>query len=98
MGQSNEEKRIQREWRELFESPGWQRFIKEKQEELDAIPTVAFYSAKDLDELVAYRVRARLLGEVIAQESIVEKQNQERLMELEQEEEDKEQIESLKHL
>jgi hypothetical protein len=95
---TNEEKRIKREWQELFDSPGWGRFRAQLQEELDNLPTVAFYNAKTLDELVAYRVRARLLGEFIAFEDIIKRQEEELLMTREQERMDREETDALRNL
>jgi hypothetical protein len=82
----------------MFDTPGWTTLKKQLQEELDNLPLMAFYSAKDFEELVAYRVRARLLGEMIAFEEIIAQQKEELLLTREQEKEDEDISTSLENL
>jgi hypothetical protein len=65
-----------RKWENMFQSEGWELMIKEIQTELEDIPERAFTSSKNFDELVAFRVRARVLAELLAYPAIIEQRKE----------------------
>lgn len=62
------DKRQEAFFRELevtFRTPGWARLMAGWKEELDAIPAQIFWSAKDMTEIQAARVRYELLASLL---------------------------------
>lgn len=49
----------------LFEHPGWNRLVQGWHEETRMLPEAAFYNAKSMDDMLAFRVRMGLLRELL---------------------------------
>jgi len=79
-------------WRHLFECEGWQLLVKEMEKELEDLPMAAFTTAKSFDEVVAMRVRARVIVEMLSYPTIIEQRKehlvQEREFEASEQEDD----------
>ena len=85
---TDDERGIFREWENMFDTAGWALLKKELQAELDAVPEVAFLTAQNYDEIVAFRVRAKVVAELLAYESIIEQRKESIIVGREQEAED----------
>jgi hypothetical protein len=82
---SDDERGVFREWENMFASGGWALLRKELEAELKAVPEVAFYSSKSYEEVVALRVRAKTVAELLSYESIIEQRKESIILGREQE-------------
>jgi hypothetical protein len=60
-----EEAEFFRDMESLFLQPGWTRLVQGWVEELGRMPSIAFFSAKSMDDVLAARVRHETLTELV---------------------------------
>ncbi len=69
---SAEEQRDFREWEKGFETPFWQKIVRDLQEEIDNAPAHFFWNAKDWDAILAARARLAAMAQLVNYPTIIE--------------------------
>lgn len=85
---TGEEQEIFYEYEKMFDSVGWKQLTEELEKELEALPSVAFLNAKNYEEIIAHRVRARVVAEILHYPTLIEARKEALLIERDQEEQE----------
>ena len=95
---TDDERDHYRKWEQMFQSEGWGLLQKEMGAEVEAIPLQSFTNANSYEEMVALRVRARVIAELLSYEEIVRLRKEHLMMSRQQDREATLESESVKNL
>jgi len=85
-------------WERLFESDGWRLLTEDMHEEVEVGPGYWFANASDWEQLVAARVRLRVISELLAYPDIIRTRKENLLISREQQALDQAESNSTEHL
>lgn len=93
-----EERAEYREWRRGFESKFWRKLRADLEQELEALPLLAFHNSKSQEDLNGFKARAAAIAQLAAYEEIIEKKYESIALGRQQEADEQSQDSSVRYL